>query len=56
MVSLMINDKQNLDFDQQDALILQLQASFEHAGSSEQVDVIHYELNLDQQFRAWHEV
>lgn len=41
MVSLMINDKQNLDFDQQDALILQLQASFEHAGSSEQVDVIH---------------
>lgn len=41
MVSLMINDKQNLNFDPQDALILQLQASFEHSGSSEQIDIIH---------------
>lgn len=41
MVSLVINDKLNLNFDKQDALILQLEASFEYSGSSEQVDIIH---------------
>ena len=41
IVSLVINGKLNRDFDQQDALILQLQASFEDISSSEQSDVVH---------------
>lgn len=41
VVSLMINEKPNLNFDQQNALILQLRVSFEHTASSEQVDIIH---------------
>lgn len=41
MVSVMINDKPNLNFNLQYALILQLQAFFEYTGSSEQVGIIH---------------
>lgn len=40
-VSVMINDKPNLNFNQQYALILQLQAFFEYTASSEQVDINH---------------
>lgn len=47
----MINGELHLDFDQQDALILQLQASFEDICPSEQSDVFHSKLNIDLQIQ-----